>query len=93
MLPIPKYRKHSVASPLSTPNVQSLMLQKASSDAFPTSENRAIDTAAVQLEKMNVSESKEPSEQTILSADSQENKAVSNRDIKINANSSSDGAN
>ncbi|XP_076682070.1 conserved oligomeric Golgi complex subunit 8 [Andrena cerasifolii] len=93
LLPIPKYRKDSIASPLSTSNVQSLTLQKASSDAFPTSENKAIDTGAVQLEKMNASESKEPAEQATLSADSQGNKAESNKDIKINANSSSDGAN
>lgn len=82
LLPIPKNLK----------DVHSLVLQKASTE-ITLSKNSAIDTAAVQLEKMKVSELDELTKQPAVSTDLQENSKISNEDIKVTANSSSDGAN
>lgn len=58
LLPIPKNLK----------DVHSLVLQKASTE-ITLSKNSAIDTAAVQLEKMKVSELDELTKQPAVSTD------------------------
>ncbi|XP_043250692.1 conserved oligomeric Golgi complex subunit 8 [Colletes gigas] len=93
LLPIPKNGKDSISSSLPTSNTQSLVMQKVSNEVSLTSENTEVDATFEQLKQIKQSELHESAEQTMVSTDSQEKTVVSNKDIKINANSSSDGAN
>lgn len=93
LLPIPKNGKDSIVSSLSTSNMQSLILQKASNEASLIPENTGVDATIVQLEKTKVSELHDSAEQTTVLNDLQEKTAILNQNIKIIANSSSDSVN
>ncbi|XP_076625220.1 conserved oligomeric Golgi complex subunit 8 [Colletes latitarsis] len=93
LLPIPKNGKDSIISSLPTSNTRSLVMQKLSNEVSSMSENTEVDATFEQSKQIKQSELHESAEQTMVSTDSQEKTVVSNKDIKINANSSSDGAN
>ncbi|OAD59682.1 Conserved oligomeric Golgi complex subunit 8 [Eufriesea mexicana] len=82
LLPIPKNPSVS--------NIQSLMLQRTSSEISSSSENIEIDITASQLEKLKIPESHLFTEQKIVSTDLQEKKSFLAEDNKTLANNSND---